>query len=420
MNREIVAAGLELVGWRKVPIDTSVLGRLALERLPQIEQVFIGGAGLSDQDFAIKLFSARRRSSVANAADSDHYICSFSHKTIIYKGLMMPADLAAFYPDLGDERLQTAICVFHQRFSTNTLPKWPLAQPFRFLAHNGEINTITGNRNWAQARRTKFTNELIPDPEELGPLVNRVGSDSSSMDNMLELMVTGGMDLFRGLRMIIPPAWQNVETMDADLRAFYEYNSLHMEPWDGPAGVVLTDGRYAVCLLDRNGLRPSRWVTTKNGYITLASEIGVWDYKPEDVIAKGRVGPGQILAVDTETGQVLHSDDIDNRLKSRHPYKQWLRQNALRIQATLDDDHGVASYDADQLKQFMKMFQVTFEERDQCCVRSASRARKRWAPWATIRRWRSSPGASALRTITSASNSPRSPTRRSTRCAKPS
>ncbi|MDV6758039.1 glutamate synthase large subunit [Pseudomonas aeruginosa] len=365
MNREIVAAGLELVGWRKVPIDTSVLGRLALERLPQIEQVFIGGAGLSDQDFAIKLFSARRRSSVANAADSDHYICSFSHKTIIYKGLMMPADLAAFYPDLGDERLQTAICVFHQRFSTNTLPKWPLAQPFRFLAHNGEINTITGNRNWAQARRTKFTNELIPDLEELGPLVNRVGSDSSSMDNMLELMVTGGMDLFRGLRMIIPPAWQNVETMDADLRAFYEYNSLHMEPWDGPAGVVLTDGRYAVCLLDRNGLRPSRWVTTKNGYITLASEIGVWDYKPEDVIAKGRVGPGQILAVDTETGQVLHSDDIDNRLKSRHPYKQWLRQNALRIQATLDDDHGVASYDADQLKQFMKMFQVTFEERDQ-------------------------------------------------------
>ncbi|MCW2268642.1 MULTISPECIES: glutamate synthase large subunit [Pseudomonas] len=365
MNREILAAGLQLVGWRKVPIDTSVLGRLALERLPQIEQVFVGGEGLSDQEFAIKLFSARRRSSVANAADTDHYICSFSHKTIIYKGLMMPADLAAFFPDLGDERLQTAICVFHQRFSTNTLPKWPLAQPFRFLAHNGEINTITGNRNWAQARRTKFANELIPDLEELGPLVNRVGSDSSSMDNMLELMVTGGIDLFRGVRMIIPPAWQNVETMDADLRAFYEYNSMHMEPWDGPAGVVMTEGRHAVCLLDRNGLRPARWVTTKNGYITLASEIGVWDYKPEDVIAKGRVGPGQIFAVDTETGQILDTDAIDNRLKSRHPYKRWLRQNALRIQADLSDDQGVASYDADQLKQYMKMFQVTFEERDQ-------------------------------------------------------
>ncbi|WP_054884231.1 glutamate synthase large subunit [Pseudomonas sp. NBRC 111130] len=365
MDREIVAAGLKLVGWRKVPIDTSVLGRLALERLPQIEQVFIGGEGLSDQEFAIKLFSARRRSSVANAHDADHYICSFSHKTIIYKGLMMPRDLAAFYPDLGDERLQTAICVFHQRFSTNTLPKWPLAQPFRFLAHNGEINTITGNRNWAMARRTKFANDLIPDLEELGPLVNRVGSDSSSMDNMLELMVTGGIDLFRGVRMLVPPAWQNVETMDADLRAFYEYNSMHMEPWDGPAGIVMTEGRHAVCLLDRNGLRPARWVTTTNGYITIASEIGVWGYQPEDVLAKGRVGPGQILAVDTETGQILDTDAIDNRLKSRHPYKRWLRQHALRIQATLTDDQGVASYDADQLKQYMKMFQVTFEERDQ-------------------------------------------------------
>ncbi|MGE7990378.1 glutamate synthase large subunit [Pseudomonas sp. NPDC089554] len=365
MDREIQAAGLTLVGWRKVPIDTSVLGRLALERLPQIEQVFIGGEGLSDQELAIKLFSARRRSSVANAHDADHYICSFSHKTIIYKGLMMPADLTAFYPDLSDERLKTAICVFHQRFSTNTLPKWPLAQPFRFLAHNGEINTITGNRNWAMARRTKFANDLIPDLEELGPLVNRVGSDSSSMDNMLELMVTGGIDLFRGVRMLVPPAWQNVETMDADLRAFYEYNSMHMEPWDGPAGIVMTEGRHAVCLLDRNGLRPARWVTTKNGYITLASEIGVWNYQPEDVVAKGRVGPGQIFAVDTETGQILDTDAIDNRLKSRHPYKRWLRQHALRIQATLTDDQGVASYDADQLKQYMKMFQVTFEERDQ-------------------------------------------------------
>jgi len=365
VNQEIAAQGLSLVGWREVPVDTSVLGRLALERLPRIEQVFVSGAGLNDQEFAIKLFFTRRRAEVALKADEDFYVCSLSHKDLIYKGLMMPADLEQFYPDLGDERLATAICVFHQRFSTNTLPKWPLAQPFRFLAHNGEINTITGNRNWAQARRTKFGNELLPDLDSIDPLVNRTGSDSSSMDNMLELLVTGGMDLFRGLRMIIPPAWQNVETMAADLRGFYEYNSMHMEPWDGPAGVVLTDGRYAVCLLDRNGLRPARWVTTQNGYITIASEIGVWDYQPEDVIAKGRVGPGQILAVDTETGQILHTDDIDSRLKSRHPYKQWLRQNALRIQATMEDDHGVASYDADQLKQYMKMFQVTFEERDQ-------------------------------------------------------
>ncbi len=366
LSEDIIAQGLTLVGWREVPVDTSVLGQLALERLPRIEQVFVSGDGLDEREFGIKLFFARRRAEVALADDSAFYVCSLSDKDIIYKGLMMPADLAQFYPDLGDERLATAICVFHQRFSTNTMPQWRLAQPFRFLAHNGEINTITGNRNWAQARRLKFANELLPDLESLSPLINRTGSDSSSMDNMLELLVTGGMDLFRGLRMIIPPAWQNVETMDPDLRAFYEFNSMHMEPWDGPAGVVLTDGRHAVCLLDRNGLRPARWVTTKNGYITLASEVGVWDYKPEDVLAKGRVGPGQILAVDTHTGKVLHTDDIDNRLKAQQPYKKWLRQNALRIQSTLDDnDHGSAFYDADQLKQYMKMYQVTFEERDQ-------------------------------------------------------
>ncbi len=366
LSEEITAQGLTLVGWREVPVDTSVLGQLALERLPRIEQVFVSGDGMDEREFGIKLFFARRRAEVALADDSAFYVCSLSDKDIIYKGLMMPADLAQFYPDLGDERLATAICVFHQRFSTNTMPQWRLAQPFRFLAHNGEINTITGNRNWAQARRLKFANELLPDLETLSPLINRTGSDSSSMDNMLELLVTGGMDLFRGLRMIIPPAWQNVETMDPDLRAFYEFNSMHMEPWDGPAGVVLTDGRHAVCLLDRNGLRPARWVTTKNGYITLASEVGVWDYKPEDVLAKGRVGPGQILAVDTHTGKVLHTDDIDNHLKAQQPYKKWLRQNALRIQSTLDDnDHGSAFYDADQLKQYMKMYQVTFEERDQ-------------------------------------------------------
>ncbi|WP_312911302.1 glutamate synthase large subunit [Stutzerimonas nitrititolerans] len=365
-NEQITAQGLTLVGWREVPVDTSVLGRLALERLPRIEQVFVSAEGLSEREFGIKLFMTRRRTEVALAEDKQFYVCSFSDKDIIYKGLMMPADLAQFFPDLSDERLATAICVFHQRFSTNTMPQWPLAQPFRFLAHNGEINTITGNRNWAQARRLKFANEQLPDLQSLDPLINRSGSDSSSMDNMLELLVTGGMDLFRSLRMIIPPAWQNMETMDPDLRAFYEYNSMHMEAWDGPAGVVLTDGRHAICLLDRNGLRPARWVTTKNGYITLASEVGVWDYQPEDVIAKGRVGPGQILAVDTHTGQVLHTDDIDNRLKSQHPYKKWLRQYALRIQSTLDDnDHGSAFYDADQLRQYMKMFQVTFEERDQ-------------------------------------------------------
>lgn len=358
--------GLELLGWRAVPVDASVLGPLAVSCMPRISQVFVSGEGLDDQQFGIKLFYARRKAEIAMQGDSDFYVCSLSHKVMSYKGLMMPADLDRFYPDLGDERMETAISVFHQRFSTNTLPKWPLAQPFRLIAHNGEINTITANRNWAHARRNKFSNDLLPDLDSLAPLVNVTGSDSSSMDNMLELLITGGMDLFRAIRMVVPPAWQNVETMDADLRAFYEFNSMHMEAWDGPAGIVLTEGRYAVCLLDRNGLRPARYVVTRNGYITLASEIGVWDYQPEDVISKGRVGPGQILAVDTQTGEVLHTTDVEGRLKSRHPYRKWLKENAVRIQATLDDrDHGSDFLAPEQLKQYMKMFQVTFEERDQ-------------------------------------------------------
>ena len=279
--------GLPLIGWREVPVDSSVLGPLALSCMPRIEQVFVSGEGFDEQQFGIKLFYARRKAEIAMQADQDFYVCSLSHKVISYKGLMMPADLGQFFPDLSDERMETAISVFHQRFSTNTLPKWPLAQPFRLIAHNGEINTITANRNWAQARRNKFTNELLPDLESISPIVNVTGSDSSSMDNMLELLIAGGMDLFRAIRMVVPPAWQNVETMDADLKAFYEFNSMHMEAWDGPAGIVLTEGRYAVCLLDRNGLRPARYVVTKNGYITLASEIGVWDYQPEDVISKG-------------------------------------------------------------------------------------------------------------------------------------
>jgi len=369
MEREIRAAGLQLIGWRPVPVKPDVLGPLARAGLPRIEQVFIGGAGLSDQDFTIKLFSARRRSSEANAADRKHYVCSFSHKTLIYKGLMMPADLAAFYPDLADARMQTAICVFHQRFSTNTSPQWKLAQPFRMLAHNGEINTITGNRNWVLARRGKFANTLIPDLDQLGPLVNRSGSDSSSLDNMLELMTTGGIDIFRSLRMLMPPAWQNVETMDADLRAFYEYNAMHMEPWDGPAGIVLTDGRTAACVLDRNGLRPARWVATKNGYVTLASEIGLWPYAPEDVLAKGRVGPGQILALDTQTGELLSNTQIDDQLKTRQPYRQWLDAQSLRIQAAWDADGEGVQEDAqavgDALATAMKLFQLSREERDQ-------------------------------------------------------
>ncbi|MCB1678779.1 MAG: glutamate synthase large subunit [Halioglobus sp.] len=363
-EQALTAQGLKVVGWRTVPTDSSVLGAIALASLPAIEQVVVDAADLSAQELATRLFIARRRAEMANEHDTDFYICSLSGSVISYKGLMMPVDLPRFYRDLGDARLETAICVFHQRFSTNTMPRWPLAQPFRLLAHNGEINTIEGNRNWAEARTARFETDLLPNIGDIAPLVNRSGSDSSSLDNMLDVMVTGGLDLAYALRMLMPPAWQNIESMDPDLKAFYEYCSMHMEPWDGPAGVVLTDGRYAVCLLDRNGLRPARWVKTKDGFITLASEVGTYRYRNEDVVAKGRVGPGQILMVDTHTGELLHTADIDNRLKARQPYKRWLKDYAQRIEGTFGGE-AAAGIDAQLLSTYMKMFQVSFEERDQ-------------------------------------------------------
>ncbi|WP_287124886.1 glutamate synthase large subunit [Chromohalobacter sp.] len=357
---------LRVSGWRDVPTDASVCGPMALECLPRIRQVFVEAEDARDtQAFNVDLFMARRYAEQALKDEDDFYICSLSSEVVSYKGLMMPADLPTFYRDLGDERLHTAICVFHQRFSTNTAPRWPLAQPFRFMAHNGEINTIEANRGWANARKENFLSPLLPEITELDEIVNTSGSDSSSMDNMLEVLLTGGMDLYNAVRMMVPPAWQNVETMDGDLRAFYEYNSMHMEPWDGPAGLVMTDGRHAVCMLDRNGLRPARWVITENGYITLSSEIGVYDYKPEDVVAKGRVGPGQILAVDTQTGEVLHTPDVDERLRSAYPYRRWLKEHAHYLESALTELARFQPMARDELNVYQKMFQVTFEERDQ-------------------------------------------------------
>ena len=364
MTQALTHEGLSVFGWREVPIDQSVCGEIALDQLPRIEQVFVDANGIDHAHCLGKLFTARRRAEMALVDDPDFYICSLSDRVVSYKGLVMPADLERFYPDLNDPTLETAICVFHQRFSTNTLPRWPLAQPFRMLAHNGEINTIEGNRSWSRARTSKLDSPLLPDLQSLAPLVNTEGSDSSSLDNMLELLTTGGVELPRALRMLVPPAWQNIEGIDPDLKAFYQYNAMHMEPWDGPAGIVLTDGRYACCLLDRNGLRPARWVTTDDGFITLASEIGTHGYQPDQVIAKGRVGPGQILVVDTQEGKVLHTRDIDELLKGRQPYKQWLRQNARLIEGSFEGE-PVAAIAGAELDVYQKMFQVSFEERDQ-------------------------------------------------------
>jgi len=360
--------GLALAGWRKVPTNPDACGAEALKTLPHIEQIFVNctGAGLDEAAFNRKLFLARRRAEKALERDDRYfYVPSLSATTLVFKAMVMPQYLAAFYPDLNDARLASSLVIFHQRFSTNTLPQWRLAHPYRYLAHNGEINTIQGNRNWAVARGPLFRSPLLPDLADIQPLVSLTGSDSQSLDNMLEVLLMGGLDALHAMRLLMPPAWHELDSIDADLRAFYEYYSVHMEPWDGPAGIVLTDGRYAVCTLDRNGLRPARFVITKNRFLTIASESGVWDYAPEDVVRKGKLGPGDMIAVDMQAGKLLESADIDTLLKSRHPYKAWLRKGVRYLESDLVDPRLAAEpMDRETLSVYQKMFNITSEERD--------------------------------------------------------
>ncbi len=368
MEHELRERGLVFRGWRAVPIDTSACGEEAARSVPRVEQLFVSATEEMDTaEFNRQLFVARRRAEIALAdIDPEFYVCSLSSDVILYKGLVMPEYLAVFYPDLEDPELESSIAVFHQRFSTNTLPQWRLAQPFRYLAHNGEINTIKGNRNWANARASKLRSPVLPELSELLPLVSQSGSDSMSLDNMLEVLLAGGIDLFRAMRMLMPPAWQNTWELDSDLRAFLEYNSMHMEPWDGPAGVVLSDGRYASCTLDRNGLRPARYVISKDRHITLASEVGVYDYLPSEIVTKGRLKPGEMLAVDTQSGRLLLPQDISDLLKHRQPYAKWLQKNARQLRAGLRElPPRAPAMDEATLALHEKMFNVTFEERDQ-------------------------------------------------------
>ena len=365
LEEELSNECLTIIGWRKVPTDTSVLGEIALGNLPAIEQIFLDAPpGWRNLELERRLYMARRRAE-KRITDERFYVASLSCLVTIYKGLMMPVDLPNFYLDLADIRMQSAICVFHQRFSTNTSPQWYLAQPFRYLAHNGEINTINGNRQWSRARTHTFRSPLLPDLKDAAPFVGQKGSDSSSLDNMLELFLAGGMDLYRAMRLLMPPAWQNSPLMDDDLRAFYEFNSMHMEPWDGPAGVVMTNGRHVACNLDRNGLRPARYVITRNGFITLASEVGIWDYGEDEVVEKGRVGPGEMLAIDTYTGKISHSRDIDNDLKVRHPYREWLNKHVRHLVPfdQLEENSTVKRIFSDtEMNQYQKMFNYSYEE----------------------------------------------------------
>ena len=273
-------AGVPLLFWREVPVDPHDLGETARACMPTILQAFLGRPDdtPAGDAFERRLYVCRR--TIEKKADAEFalrnkifYVCSMSSRTIVYKGMLVATQMRRFFIDLNDAAVKTAVALVHSRYSTNTTPSWERAHPNRFIIHNGEINTITGNRQWARARTYKFQTPLIPDLHDAAPFVNETGSDSSSMDNMLELLLAGGMDIVRAMRLLVPPAWQNNPDMDPELRAFFDFNSMHMEPWDGPAGIVMSDGRFAACNLDRNGLRPARYVITKDKLITCALSL---------------------------------------------------------------------------------------------------------------------------------------------------
>ena len=365
LDRRIGAEGLAVAGWREVPIDVSVCGAQAARSLPRIAQIFVDApAHLDEGAFERALFRARRLATNALADDEHFYAVTLSASTIGYKAMVLPGALKAFYPDLARPELATSAVVFHLRFSTNTAPQWKLAQPFRHLAHNGEINTIRANRTWLQARSGKLVSPLI-DFSGLGALVAMEGSDSQSLDNALELLLIGGIALPTAMRILVPPAWTAREDIDADLAAFYEYYALHSEAWDGPAGLVLCDGRYAACALDRNGLRPARWALADDNHLIVASEAGVWDYPPQRIVAKGRLGPGEMIAVDLAGHRLLHNADIDALNRDLAPFKQWLREGVTYLESHMIDP-GLAAepFAPAVLARFQKLFGLTREERD--------------------------------------------------------
>ncbi len=368
LRMTLVETGLAVAGWRNVPVDASACGATARATMPRIEQVFVVPASAHDLPssaaFRRALFLARRRATQRLQGQPLFYVVTLSAESIGYKGMVLPAHLPRFYPDLRRADLHTSVAVFHQRFSTNTTSRWSLAQPFRLLAHNGEINTIAGNRAWAQARKHVWRSEHI-DAREFDPVIEVDGSDSQSLDAMLDLLEVGGMDALKAMRILIPPATQSLEYKDADLAAFYEYYALNSEPWDGPAGIVLFDGRHAACTLDRNGLRPARWQLTRDRHFLIASEAGVWDVPAADIARKGKLGPGQMIAADLRDGVLLDTDAIDAINRARAPYKHWLRQGMTYLHSELIDP-GLADtpFDAGTLAGFQKLFQLTREERE--------------------------------------------------------
>ncbi|WP_373055800.1 glutamate synthase large subunit [Zunongwangia sp. H14] len=337
-EKEITRQGLTVLGWRKVPVDKSCLGSIAGLSEPTVEQIFIGkGEELSEELFNAKLFAARKVTEHkifgSELAEAEYfYVSSLSTNTIIYKGLLMPQDINTYYPDLNDPDLVTKLALVHQRFSTNTFPTWDLAQPFRYMCHNGEINTLRGNLSRMKAREELFESEKFGDDlKEITPIVLEGKSDSASMDMVLELLLQTGRSLPEAIMMMVPEAWEKNPSMTEDKKAFYEYNACIMEPWDGPASIPFTDGNYIGALLDRNGLRPSRYTVTKDGYVVMSSETGVIDIKPENVELHGRLEPGKMFLVDMNEGRIIGDEEVKTEIVSKLPYRKWLDENLLPL-----------------------------------------------------------------------------------------
>jgi len=353
--------GLQVLGWREVPTDPRSLGASARAVMPIFRQIFIVDPGqTSGIELDRRVYIARKRIEHELEADLRTYFPSLGSRTFIYKGMLTTPQLGAFYPDLADERVESALALVHSRFSTNTFPSWPLAHPYRYIAHNGEINTVQGNRNWMRTREALLQSDLIPGLERAFPICTPGGSDSASFDEVLELLHLGGRSLPHAVLMMIPEAWENHQTMDADKRAFYRFHASLMEPWDGPASVAFTDGTVIGAVLDRNGLRPSRYWVTDDGLVVLASEVGVLDIDPAKVVRKGRLQPGRMFLIDTDQGRIVEDDEIKRSLATAEPYAEWLKAGLVELSALKDHAHMVYSHDSVLRRQ--QMFGYTHEE----------------------------------------------------------
>ena len=332
MIEEIEREGLSLMHLRSVPVNPGCLGEAALAAEPDIKQVFV--TGVTDDRvpaFERTLYLIRKRIE-RRVADKDFYVCSLSSKNIVYKGMLSSLQLRQYFPDLTNPYFTSGLALVHSRFSTNTFPTWSLAQPFRLLAHNGEINTIRGNRGWMQARESVLRSDALGDPKDISPIVQPGMSDSASLDNVFEFFVMSGLSLPHAMALMVPESFNDKNPISEDLKAFYEYHSILMEPWDGPAALLFSDGRYAGGMLDRNGLRPARYTITKNDMMVVASEVGVMDFEPSEVAEKGRLQPGKILLVDTQEGRIYYDGEIKERLAAGHPYRQWLATNRIQLE----------------------------------------------------------------------------------------